>query len=192
MKAKDRIMEGDFENSGGKPRENDEERRRKTRILIKAADKNSLRYWTAVKNPFRVAFNYCIMAICRILPSLSLKCWLLRRTGMKIGKDVSFALESTVDVFFPELIEVGDNSIIGFNTVLLAHEFLVNELRVGEVKIGKNVNIGANCTILPGVEIGDNSIISAHSLVNRSIPPNVMAGGVPVRIIKKLDEELGD
>ncbi len=176
-------MEDDYEKS------NDEKGKetRKTRILIKSADKNSLRYWTSVKNPLRVAFNYCIMAICRILPSLSLKCWLLRRTGMKIGKDVSFGLESTVDVFFPELIEVGDNSIIGFNTVLLAHEFLVNELRVGEVKIGKNVTIGANCTILPGVEIGDNSIISAHSLVNRSIPPNVMAGGVPVRILKKLE-----
>jgi len=163
------------------------EEKRKTRILIKSADKNSLRYWTSVKNPFRVAFNYAIMAICRILPSLSLKCWLLRRTGMKIGKDVSFGLESTVDIFFPELIEVGDNSIIGFNTVILAHEFLVKELRVGEVKIGKNVTIGANCTILPGVEIGDNSIISAHSLVNRSIPPNVMAGGVPVKILKRLE-----
>jgi len=167
---------------------NNVDRNRKTRILIKSKDKNSLRYWTSVKNPFRVAFNYLVVAICRILPSLSLKCWLLRRTGMKVGKDVSFALESTVDVFFPELIEVGDNSIIGFNTVLLAHEFLVDELRVGEVKIGKNVTIGANCTILPGIEIGDNSIISAHSLVNRSIPANVLAGGVPVKVIRKLQK----
>ncbi len=180
-------MEDNYKSDHEKRHDKDKGRERKTRILIKSADKNSLRYWTSVKSPLRVAFNYCIMAICRILPSLSLKCWLLRKTGMKIGRDVSFGLESTIDVFFPELIEIGDNTIIGFNTVLLAHEFLVNELRVGEVKIGKNVTIGANCTILPGVEIGDNSIISAHSLVNRSIPPNVMAGGVPVKILKRLE-----
>jgi acetyltransferase-like isoleucine patch superfamily enzyme len=162
---------------------------RETRTLIKSADKNSLRYWTSVKNPLRVAFNYIIVALCRILPSLSLKCWLLRRTGMKVGENVSFALESTIDIFFPELIEIGDNSVIGFNSVILAHEFLVDELRVGEVKIGRNVTIGANCTILPGVEIGDNSIISAHSLVNRSIPPNVLAGGVPAKVIRRLDDK---
>jgi acetyltransferase-like isoleucine patch superfamily enzyme len=159
---------------------------RKIKILIKSRDKNTLRYWTEVKNPFRVAFNYLIIAICRVLPSLSIKCWLLRRTGIKVGKNVSFGLESTVDIFFPELIEIGDNTIIGFNSVILAHEFLVRELRVGKVKIGKNVTIGANCTILPGIRIGDNSIVSAHSLVNRNIPPNVLAGGVPIRVIRKL------
>jgi acetyltransferase-like isoleucine patch superfamily enzyme len=166
----------------------EEKESRRTRIIIKSADKNSLRYWTSIKNPLRIAFNYITIALCRILPSLSLKCWLLRRTGVKIGKNVSFALESTIDIFFPELIEVGDNSLVGFNSVILAHEFLVNELRVGEVKIGRNVTIGANCTILPGVEIGDNSVISAHSLVNRSIPPNVLAGGVPAKVIRRLDE----
>ncbi len=160
---------------------------RRTRVILKAKDKNSLQYWTSIKHPLRIALNYAVVATCRILPSLSAKNWLYRRIGVKVGRNVSFALESTVDVFFPELIEVGDNSIIGFNTVLLAHEFLVDECRVGEVKIGKNVVIGANCTVLPGVEIGDNSVISAHSLVNRDVPPNVLAGGVPVKVIKRLD-----
>jgi acetyltransferase-like isoleucine patch superfamily enzyme len=160
---------------------------RRTRVILKAKGKNSLQFWTNIKHPLRVALNYVVVATCRILPSLSAKNWLYRRIGVKVGKNVSFGLESTVDVFFPELIEIGDNSIIGYNTVLLAHEFLVDECRVGEVKIGKNVVIGANCTVLPGVEIGDNSIISAHSLVNRDVPPNVLAGGVPVKVIKKLD-----
>ncbi len=162
---------------------------RRVRTVIKAKDKNSLCYWTKVKNPLRVAINYVVVALCRILPSLSLKRWLLRRIGVKVGKNVAFGLESTVDIFYPELVEIGDNTIIGYNTVILAHEFLVNELRVGEVKIGRNVTIGANCTILPGVTIGDNSIISAHSLVNSDIPPNVLAGGVPARVIRSLLEE---
>ena len=90
------------------------------------------------------------------------------------------------DIFYPEMIEIGDNSIIGFNATILAHEFIIDEWRVGKVKIGKNVVIGANSTILPGIEIGDNSIISAMSLVNKNVPENTFAGGVPVRKIKML------
>jgi len=163
--------------------------KRRVKIILRTKEKNSLCYWTEVKNPLRVAFNYFIVALCRILPSLSLKRWFYRKIGVKVGKNVSFGLESTVDIFFPELIEVGDNSIIGYNSVILAHEFLVNELRVGKVRIGKNVTVGANCTILPGVSIGDNSIIAAHSLVNSDIPPNVIAGGVPARVLRVLSEK---
>lgn len=157
---------------------------RRTKTLIKTKDKNSMLYWTSIKNPLRVCFNYIIICICRILPSLSLKRWFLRRIGAKIGNNVSFGLESTIDVFFPELIQIGDNTIIGYRTTILTHEFLIDELKVGEVKIGKNVMIGANCTILPGITIGDNAIISAHSLVNRDIPENSFAGGVPVKILE--------
>ena len=165
---------------------------RRTRTVAIAKGRNSLWLWTRVKNPFRVAFNYIIISFCRILPSLKLKNFLYKLIGVKVGKDVAFALESTVDVFFPELIEVGDNSIIGYDSTILTHEFLRDEVRVGEVKIGKNVVIGARTLILPGVTIGDNSVISAFSLVNRDVPPNVLAGGVPCRVIKKLGEGDGE
>ncbi len=102
---------------------------------------------------------------------------------MEVGNKTSFALMVMPDVMFPERIKVGDNSIIGFNTTILAHEYLIDEYRIGDVIIGKNVLIGANTTILPGVEIGDGAIISAASLVNRDIPPGVFAGGNPVKII---------
>ena len=87
------------------------------------------------------------------------------------------------DVMFPERIKVGDNSIIGYNTTILAHEYLIDEYRIGDVVIGENVLIGANTTILPGVEIGDGAIVSAATLVNKDIPPGVFAGGNPVKII---------
>ena len=85
------------------------------------------------------------------------------------------------DIFYPELIEIGDNSIVGYNTTILAHEFLVNELRTGKVRIGKNVLVGANTTILAGVEIGDGSTISAATLVDQDIPPNSFAKGNPMK-----------
>ncbi len=94
---------------------------------------------------------------------------------------MSAGLGSTLDVFFPRLIELGENSIIGYNTVILAHEFLRDELSTGPVVIGRNVMIAANVTVLPGVVIGDGATVSACSLVNRDVPPGAVVGGVPIR-----------
>tara|TARA_B100000959_G_C14957013_1_gene614167 strand:- start:1504 stop:1830 length:327 start_codon:yes stop_codon:yes gene_type:complete len=103
---------------------------------------------------------------------------------MKIGKDVSVALMVMFDIFFPEEIEIGSNSVIGYNTTILAHEYLVNEWRKGRVIIGKNVMIGANTTILPGIKIGDGAKISACTLVNKDIAPGAFVGGYPVRNLR--------
>ena len=61
---------------------------------------------------------------------------------------------------FPEKISIGENSVIGYNTTILAHEYLIKEYRLGEVRIGENVLIGANTTILPGVTIGDGAVVA--------------------------------
>lgn len=144
---------------------------------------NSLWHWEECVSPVKVCFNYVCMSLARISPSLRLKNILYFAMGIKIGKNVSVGLEANMDIFFPELTEIGDNTIIGFNTTILCHEFLINEYRTGRVSIGKNVTIGANTTILPGVRIADNSIVSAHSLVNNDITGFV--GGVPARPLKK-------
>jgi acetyltransferase-like isoleucine patch superfamily enzyme len=57
----------------------------------------------------------------------------------------------------------------------------------GRVVLKENCRIGSHTTILPGVTIGKNAIIGAHSLVNRDIPDNVLAFGVPVQIIRSLE-----
>ncbi|WP_460040501.1 acyltransferase [Thermaerobacter litoralis] len=146
--------------------------------------RNSLHYWREAKSLPRVAWNFVIISLCRVLPWFGLKNFLYRRLGMRVGRDVAFGLMAMVDVFWPELIQVGDNSIIGYNTVLLAHEFLIDEYRTGPVIIGRNVMIGANCTILPGVVIGDGAVVSAHSLVNTDVPPGAVVGGVPARPLR--------
>lgn len=119
------------------------------------------------------------MRLARISPSLSLKLWLYRMMGIRVGNNVSIALEVTMDVFFPQLIEIGDNTIIGYNTTILCHEFLIKEYVTGPVVIGRDVMVGANTTILPGVTIANGSVVSAHSLVNSDIEGFV--GGVPAR-----------
>ena len=107
---------------------------------------------------------------------------------MKVGKQTSFALMVMPDIMFPELIKVGNNSVIGYNTTILAHEYLIEEYRLGEVVIGDNVLIGANTTILPGVTIGDNAIVSAASLVNKDVPAGAFVGGNPIKIIYTKEE----
>lgn len=145
---------------------------------------NSL--WHIYKTvPFlKVAKNFVVIQLSRYTPFISVKNFLFRTfLKMEVGKKTSFALMVMPDVMFPERIKVGNNSVIGYNTTILAHEYLIEEYRIGDVIIGENVLIGANTTILPGVEIGDNAIISAATLVNRDIPSGAFAGGNPVKII---------
>ena len=138
---------------------------------------------------FKVAKNFAVIQLSRYAPlGIPSEFEDPKFLKMEVGNKTSFALMVMPDVMFPERIKVGDNSIIGFNTTILAHEYLIDEYRIGDVIIGKNVLIGANTTILPGVEIGDGAIISAASLVNRDIPPGVFAGGNPVKIIFTLEQ----
>lgn len=143
--------------------------------------RNSLVLWFKTVPVWKVLRNGLCIMLARHSPSLALKRRLYRLIGMEVGQYVSFAWQATPDLFFPELICVGDNSIIGYNTTILAHEYLLHEWRTGPVEIGANVTIGANCTILPGVVIGDGAVISAMSLVNKDVPPGARVGGVPIQ-----------
>ncbi|MEW6328763.1 MAG: acyltransferase [Candidatus Micrarchaeota archaeon] len=152
---------------------------------FKTRGKNSLQYWWKIRNPLRVVVNFLVIYICKYLPSLSLKNFLYRALGMKVGRNVSVALGVTFDIFFPELIEIGDNSVIGFNATIVAHEYLVGEWRRGKTKIGRDVMIGMNSTVLAGVRVGDGAVVSACSLVNRDVPPGALVEGVPAVQRKK-------
>ena len=89
-------------------------------------------------------------------------------------------------------IEIGDGSLSGHNTTIatLNHDFNPlkrQNLTPSPVKIGKNVWIGSDCTILPGVEIGDGAIIGAGSVVTKSNPANTIAVGNPASVIKEIE-----
>jgi acetyltransferase-like isoleucine patch superfamily enzyme len=104
---------------------------------------------------------------------------------MKVGNSTAFALMVMVDVFFPEHIYVGNNSIIGYHTTILTHEYLIKEYRIGEVHIGDHVMIGANTTILPGVTIGDYAVIGAGSVVHKDVAPHSFVAGNPLQVIRE-------
>ena len=158
-------------------------KKRMTECLGYKREDKSLKAWREVKSARRILKNYLIMVLCRFLPDIELKNRIYRKTGMKIGKNVSI-FASNLDILFPELIEIGDNTIIGNTTAVLTHEFLSHSSRKGRVKIGKDVTIGGMSLILPGIEIGDGAIVAAYSLVNKNVEPGTVVGGVPIKRIR--------
>ena len=146
---------------------------------------NSLQDWYRARNPLRVVWNFVIITLAKYCPSMWFKNILYRGLGVKIGRNVTIALEAVLDVFFPEKIRIGDNVIIGYKSTILTHEFLLREFRKGPVRIGNDVTIGAWTLILPGVTIGDGARVAAYSLVNRDVKPGEFAGGVPIRTISR-------
>ncbi|MFD3446516.1 acyltransferase [Microbacteriaceae bacterium 4G12] len=163
--------------------------RRTTRYPVTGA--NSL--WHVYKTvPFwKVIKNFIVIQLARYTPFLKMKNWLYRTfLRMEVGEQTSFALMVMLDIMFPEKIKVGRNTVIGYNTTLLAHEYLITEYRLGDIIIGDEVMIGANTTVLPGVIIGDGAIVSAGTLVHRDVPAGAFVGGNPMRIIYTKEELL--
>ncbi|WP_419882205.1 acyltransferase [Peribacillus sp. B-H-3] len=161
--------------------------RRTTRYPVEGA--NSL--WHVYKTVpfFKVVKNFAVIQIARYTPFLGVKNWLYRHLlRMQVGDKTSFALMVMLDVMFPEKISVGRNTVIGYNTTILAHEYLIKEYRLGDVQIGDEVMIGANSTILPGVSIGSGAIVSAGTLVHQDVPEGAFVGGNPMRVIYTKEE----
>ncbi|WP_066065572.1 acyltransferase [Neobacillus soli] len=161
--------------------------RNTTRFPVEGA--NSL--WHVYKTvPFwKVVKNFVVIQLGRYTPFLGMKNWLYRTfLGVKVGEHTSFALMVMLDVMFPEKISVGGNTVIGYNTTILAHEYLIKEYRLGPVVIGSEVMIGANSTILPGITIGDGAIVSAGTLVHKDVPAGAFVGGNPMRVIYTKEE----
>ena len=163
--------------------------RRTSRYPVEGA--NSL--WHVYKTvPFwKVVKNFVVIQLARYTPFLGMKNWLYKTfLHMKVGKHTSFALMVMPDVMFPEKISVGINTVIGYNTTILAHEYLIHEYRLGDVVIGDEVLIGANSTILPGLSIGNGAIVSAGTLVHKDVPEGAFVGGNPMKIIYTKEEML--
>lgn len=90
-------------------------------------------------------------------------------------------------------IRIGDHVLIGHNVVLatLNHDFAPYNratMHPAPIHIKDRVWIGANATVVPGVTIGENSIVAAGAVVTKDVPPNTIVGGVPAKVLKRIDE----
>ena len=125
----------------------------------------------------------------------------LRSLGMVIGDNcmVYAPTKTIIDVQHPWMIEMGNNVQITEGVTILTHGYDWSVFKgkygdvlgsAGHVKIGSNVFIGMNVTILKGTTIGDNVVIGANSLINKDVPSDCVVVGNPQRVICSIDEYL--
>ncbi|MEX1130638.1 MAG: DapH/DapD/GlmU-related protein [Candidatus Woykebacteria bacterium] len=113
---------------------------------------------------------------------------------IKIGRGVakSFAQSSNCYITGFNHVEISDDTIFAPGVgIISANHNPINHEQTKElpIKIGKNCWLGMNSIILPGVELGDNVVVAAGSVVNKSFPSNVVIAGVPAAVKKQIDRE---
>lgn len=90
------------------------------------------------------------------------------------------------------LVTVGERTILGHNSSVIAHAITSGRIILRRVNIGSGVTVGVNAIIWPGVEIGDGAIVAAGSVVSMDtkIPPNELWAGAPARKVKDVDPDV--
>jgi maltose O-acetyltransferase len=115
----------------------------------------------------------------------------LRRHGLRHGE--RFGVDLAVRFTDPHLVTIGDDVGIGAFTELIGHDAshkrFIGHTRVGRITIGNNVFIGHSAIILPGVTIGDETIVAAGAVITRDVPPHTIVAGNPAKVIRELTPE---
>jgi acetyltransferase-like isoleucine patch superfamily enzyme len=108
--------------------------------------------------------------------------WLVKVFRMDIHPSSQFSLSTKFDLTNPKGIHVGEESYIAFDVAILAHD-LTRGFHT-HTRVGRRCFVGARSIILPGITIGDESIVGAGSVVTRDVPPRSVVAGNPARVIK--------
>ena len=112
--------------------------------------------------------------------------WLVQNLeGLVLGSKTDIGAFTYINALNGVVIE--ENVQIGSHCSIYSVSTIDNNS--GKVTLKNNCKIGSHSTILPGISIGKNSVIGAHSLVNRNIPDNVIAFGVPAKVVRKLNKD---
>lgn len=134
---------------------------------------------------FKIFINKILNIIARFMVYPWLRIKIYKIMGINIGKNVFIGLDSYLDDQFPELIKIEDDVIIAFRVILTTHDD--SNGTVAPVIIKKGAYIGAGAIVLAGVTIGENAIIGAGAVVNKDIPSNCVAVGVPAKVINMMN-----
>lgn len=111
--------------------------------------------------------------------------WLVQhKDGLKLGYKTDIGVFTYINaqhgVIIEDFVQIGSHcSIYSVSTI---------DDKEGRVTLKKNCRIGSHSVVMPGVTVGENSVVGACSFVNKDIPANVIAAGVPAKVIRKIDE----
>ena len=113
--------------------------------------------------------------------------WLVQnKKELKLGYKTDIGaftyINAKAGVVIEDFVQIGSHcSIYSISTI---------DEKIGEVVLRTNCRIGSHSVIMPGVTIGENAVIGAHSFVNQDIPANCTAVGVPAKVIKNNDPQI--
>ena len=121
--------------------------------------------------------------------------WLYRRMGVSIGQNVFIGLDTYLDCQFPELITIEDDVTVAFRVTVVVHDDARRTDRVepgagdgtvAPVRLRRGCYLGAGCLILPGVTIGERSVVASGAVVTRDVDRETVVAGVPARPIGRV------
>ena len=105
------------------------------------------------------------------------------KLGYKTDIGAFSYINAKYGVTIEDFVQIGSHcSIYSVSTI---------DNKKGEVVLKKSCNVGSHTVIMPGVTVGENSIVGAFSFVNQNVPDDVIAAGIPAKVIKKIDKQIG-
>lgn len=105
------------------------------------------------------------------------------KENLELGENTDIGAFTYINAKYGVVIE--KNAQIGSHCSIYSVSTIDN--KKGKVVIKENARICTHSTVMPGVTIGRNSVVGAHSFVNKDIPDNTIAYGIPVKIIRKIE-----
>ena len=137
----------------------------------------------AFTNSLMLIVNITFMDFMKLTPLLPFYCRLM---GAKVGRRVQMNSKHLADI---SLLEIGDDSVIGGDAVLIGHIAEHGMLKLKKTAIGKKVTIGLGAVVMPGCRIGDGALIAARSVLakNTVVPRYTVFAGTPAQLIRHME-----
>lgn len=132
--------------------------------------------------------NTFLSLIAYSCPMNSWRIKLHRWRGVNIGKNVYLGMHCHLDNLYPEYIVIEDNASVNSDSMLLTHfnpmkrYAPIMKAKVAPIYIGEGAILAVRSTVLPGVKIGKNAIVSAGSVVEKNVPDYTLVSGNPAKI----------
>ena len=128
-----------------------------------------------------------LQLLARISPGAkTLRVWLHRLRGVKIGKRVWIGYDAIIETSCPYLVEIHDDAVVGIRATIIAHF-----REYGGVVVGEGAVLGPGSIVLPNVKIGKGAVVTAGSVVTRSVAPMTLVQGNPALPVAKVGMTLG-
>ena len=162
------------------------------RSLVRAAGEHGYKGLGVVWYAVRRWFDYRLSGIAYGTPYNGLRIFCHRLRGVNIGQRVLIGYRCVSDESFPALITIEDDDSLAGNVYVLTHSkpyaHFKGKLKsyAAPVVVKQGAWVTINVTVLPGVTIGERSVITAGSVVTKAIPPDTIACGNPAKVIKRL------